>query len=177
MMDLLLDGVVWFRAAIVIAVAAVIALAVAWSRRGAPRRLVIAASLHLSHACLFGLMGLGHLVAVSIEMARGTLEGSPWLLYPLGLALFVPAALIAATAPRLRTAGPSARRRLAVLDASILLFLTALGPSAVLGIPAALNLLHLASARRAVERAVLVLSGLFYLAIFAASLVTDGGDF
>jgi hypothetical protein len=89
----------------------------------------------------------------------------------------VPAALIAATVPRLRTAEPSARRRLAVLDASILLFLLALGPSAVLGIPAALNLLHLASARRAVERTVLVMSGLFYAAIFAASLLTDGGDF
>ncbi len=176
MMDLLLDGVTWFRAAMVIAVVSVIALAVAGSRRW-PRRLAIAASLHLSHACVIGIMGLGHLVAVSIEAARGTLEGSPWVLYPLGLALLVPAALIAATVPRLRTAEPSARRRLAVLDGSILLFLLALGPSAVLGIPAALNLLHLASARRAVERTVLVLSGLFYLAIFAASLVTDGGDF
>ena len=175
MLDLLLDGVTWFRAAMVIAVASVTALAVA-GRRG-PRRLAIAASLHLSHACVIGIMGLGHLVAVSIEAARGTLEGSPWVLYPLGLALLVPAALIAATVPRLRTAESSARRRLAVLDASILLFLLALGPSAVLGIPAALNLLHLASARRAVERTVLVLSGLFYAAIFAASLLTDGGDF
>ena len=98
-------------------------------------------------------------------------------LYPLGLALAAPAWLIVATVPRLRTAERSARRRLAALDACILAVLIALGPSAVLGVPAALNLVHLASARRAVERTVLVLTALFYLAIFAASLVQGGGDF
>ncbi len=176
MMDLLLDGVTWFRAAMVIALAAVTALAVAGSRRcAAPTR------HHRVSAPVSRLRDRHHGPGppggrVDRGGARHA-EGSPWLLYPLGLALFVPAALIAATVPRLRTAETSARRRLSVLDASILLFLLALGPSAVLGIPAALNLLHLASARRAVERTVLVLSGLFYLAIFAASLLTDGGDF
>jgi len=41
------------------------------------------------------VMGLGHLLAVSTKLMQGTLHGSPALLFPMGVAIVVPAALLA----------------------------------------------------------------------------------
>ena len=47
---------------------------------------------------MIGIMASGHLIAVSINAAQGTLQGSPWFLYTVGLALAVPAWWLAGVA-------------------------------------------------------------------------------
>jgi hypothetical protein len=178
MIELLLNAALWFPAALVIATAVTALQMARAAKRGVPRRLATLAALHTYYGFVIGVMGTGHLVAVTIRAVQGTLaQGVTWPLYPLGFALAIPAALMVASAARLPEAEPTHRRRLTVLDACLGLFLIALLTSAPLAIPAILNLLYLRSTRPAVDRAVVMTSALTYLAMFVASLVLGGGDF
>jgi hypothetical protein len=176
--ELLLNAALWFPAALVLATAATAVQRARAAKRGTPRRIATLAALHTCYGCVIGVMGTGHLVAVTIRAVQGTLaQGVTWPLYPLGFALAIPAALMVASAARLPAAEATQRRRLTVLDAWLALVLIALLTSAPLAIPALLNLVYLRSARPAVDRAVLMTTALTYLAMFVASLVLGGGDF
>src|SRR5687768_12995519 len=54
----------------------------------------IMAVMNLYVGVMLAVMGVGHLMAVTAELAMDALEGSPLLLYPIGLAIVVPALLI-----------------------------------------------------------------------------------
>jgi hypothetical protein len=52
----------------------------------------ILAVMNLFTGVMLFIMGFGHLLAVTVKIAQGTLvRGSPWLFYPIGLAIVVPA--------------------------------------------------------------------------------------
>ena len=177
MIELLLDATLWFPAALVIATALTAVQLFRAAKRGTSRRVATLAALHIYYGCVIGVMGTGHLVAVTIRAVQGTLaEGVTWPLYPLGFALAIPAALMMVGAARLRSEDTKPRW-LAALDLWLALLLIALLTSAPLAIPAILNLICLRSRRRAVERAVVMTTALVYLAMFVASLVLGGGDF
>ena len=54
------------------------------------RRQVILGAMNLFYGCMIGIMAFGHLLAVTVKLAQGTLASSLWILYPLGLALAIP---------------------------------------------------------------------------------------
>jgi hypothetical protein len=128
--------------------------------------------LDLFYGVLIGVMAGGHLLAVGIAHARGTLAGSPLLLYPLGLALAVPAWSLVLGAPRLATGAASARLRARILDAWLGSALLLLGlHNLPLAVPALLHLAYPFHAGRPLGRAIVGVALVLYLALFAGSLV------
>jgi hypothetical protein len=171
LLELLVDESKWLSAAMLLAALAV----VAWGLRRRERtwdRWATLASLDLFYGVLIGVMAGGHLLAVGIVHARGTLAGSPWLLYPLGLALAVPAWGLVLGAPRLATGAPSARLRARILDAWLGSALLLLGlHNLPLAFPALLHLAYPFHAGRPLGRTIVGVALVLYLALFAGSLV------
>jgi hypothetical protein len=134
--------------------------------------------LNLAYGIFLGTMGLGHLVAVAIKSALGTLPATTsWMVWPLGFALAVPSFWIAVNALRLPRDEAGFGRQLVALDAGLVLLLVSLGPSAVLGIPALLNLGYRFSTGTTARAAITAVSCAGYLALLAAFLVTGPGNF
>ena len=79
----------WLLVALTAALAAVAAL---YARHHAalPPRQLITAMMNLFAGVTLAIMGGGHLLAVTIRLVQRSLEGSPWLLYPIGIAIVVP---------------------------------------------------------------------------------------
>ena len=95
--ELILTERNWMPAAMAIAFIAV-AARLRTDRHTVPNRLRTLRALTLFYGVMIGIMASGHLIAVSIKAAQGTLQGSPWFLYTLGLALAVPAWWLACVA-------------------------------------------------------------------------------
>ena len=166
---LVLDEGKWLAFAMVVAALVVGTRALRPASRPSASALPAAPSLFT--ALVIGIMGFGHLLAVTVKLAQGTLQGSPWVLYPLGLALVIPATWLARVA--LRPAGERAwRRRLAALNGALALVVVALGLHNVpLAVPALLNVACLLSSRRALGWTFLGAALLANLALLAGALV------
>ena len=166
---LALDESKWLAFAMVVAVAVVGGRALLSTRPAPP--LALLGALNLFYALVIGVMACGHLLAVTLKLAQGTLRGSPWVLYPFGIALLVPAAWLARRA--LVPASDLAwRKRTAVLNGCLAFVLLALGlHNAPLIVPALLNVAYLFHARRAVGRTVLSAAAFVNLALLVGALV------
>ena len=120
------------------------------------------ALLDAVYGTVIGIMASAHLLAVSIVAARSELSASPWLVFPLGIALAVPAWWL--VAETFSTAGRV--RRSPWLNGWLFVALLALGlTNWPLAAPAALNLAHTLQRRRAIGRALVALAALFYLGL------------
>ena len=106
----------WLPIAMAIALAAVIAVSVRDAHANARDRIQKAMNLFVGVTLL--VMGIGHLLAVTTKLLQGTLNGSPALLYPIGVAIVIPSALIIANANRAKSAASTAgwRRRWSCSD-------------------------------------------------------------
>ena len=104
--QLIVNEGTWLPVAMSVALAAT-----AWlfmrHRRASPARLVITAAMNLFVAVTLAVMGAGHLLAVTVKLAQGTLQGSPWLLYPIGIAVSVPSWLLVRHALRVPASSAS----------------------------------------------------------------------
>ena len=116
-------------------------------------------AMNVFFGCVIGIMTIGHLLAVSVKFSEGTLQSSPWFLYPLGIGLTVPAwwlALRSATYVR-----DEARfwRSLAWLNVGLGAGLVVVGLVNIpLAIPAALNVAYQFHRRAAVGRTIVGLA-------------------
>lgn len=167
-----LDESKWLFTALLLSVLAVLVLIDRRSWRKGPLRPTILRAMHLFYGCTIAVMAFGHLLAVSVEWARGTLEGSPWFLLPLGLVLFVPSAWLMFRFARPTPDVDRGRSTTAALDVGLGLALLALGPhNAPLAAPAALNLAYLFHSRRAVGWTIVSVTVAADAALFVGSLV------
>ena len=92
----------WLPLAMAIALATV---AVQWLRHSRfNRRDRIMEAMNLFVGVTLIVMGIGHLLAVTTKLQQGALNGSPALLYLIGVAIVVPAGLIVKNATRARAA-------------------------------------------------------------------------
>lgn len=89
---------------------ALLAVAVMMIRRQptTPTRLLALSAMSLFFALTVGTMAFGHLLAVTVKLVAGTLEGSIAMFYLIGAALAVPSWWLAARSIRLST-DPAAR--------------------------------------------------------------------
>ena len=128
-----------------------------------------ARALELAYGVMIGSMGSGHLLAVVIVLARGTLDGSPLLLLSLGAALAVPGWwLVSCTLRRQPRSGGTS----IALQAWLAVLLLAMGPHNLpLAAPAGLSIAYRASHRRAAKTALLVGTVLLYGALFVGATV------
>jgi hypothetical protein len=155
MIDYVKNETLWFPTAIVIA-SVVTAILVA-------RRATTARALSVFYGCTIGVMGSGHVIAVTIRALDGTLsDGLRWFLYPLGLVIAVPAWLLVAS---------TTIRRMTILHAILIVVFVAQGPSATLAIPAVMNLIYLHVAKPAVRVAMVALSAVLYTGLFVTAMI------
>ncbi len=170
--ELVLDESKWLAAAMLVSLLVVGAWLLRMRGERAFDRLAILGAMNRYYACMLGIMGCGHLLAVAVSGARGTLQGSPWVLYPLGLALAVPAWLLFSGAPGLVAGDERWSRRTAALNAWLGVCLLAFGlHNSPLAAPAALNLAYQFHRRRAVGWMIVTVSIAANVALFAGSLV------
>ncbi len=143
MLDLLLNEDLWFPTATMIALVAVISLIFKQHRLNISRRTKIVCGLNLFYGFVIGIMGFGHLLAVTIKTVLGTLPAStnPWFVFPLGFALAIPSWWLVANVGGLRRNGKPARLKATVLN--VWLGIILLVPALPLAVPAALNVLLL----------------------------------
>ena len=152
MLDLVLNEDLWFPVATGIALVATMGWVHGARSRDLSRRTKTAYGLNLFYGCLIGIMGFGHLQAVTIKTVLGTLPPStnPWFVFPLGFALAIPAWWLVASLRGLARNEKRARRKAVVLNvwlgAVLLVF------AWPLAVPAAADVLLLVRNRPAARR-------------------------
>jgi hypothetical protein len=151
----------WLPTAMAIALAAVLALSVRLAHATARERTQAAMSLFVGVTLL--VMGIGHLLAVTTKLLQGTLNGSPALLYLIGVAIVVPSTLIVFNANRAKAA---------VLHYWMAATLVVLGLINIpLAIPALLTIAYRKHSRARTGLLILVAFVLVNLALFAGGML------
>lgn len=168
----ILDESQWLAASMTLALVGV--ALVLGRRRGEPvsgrRRAMVA--LNLFFGVVVGTMALGHLLAVTVELASGTLRGSAVPLYLIGLALAAPSWCLIGFALRLSAGRVASDRGSLAFNAWLVVTLVALGlHNLPLALPGLLNIGYRLHARRAVGRAILGTALVVQLALFVGALV------
>ena len=143
MLDLLLNEDLWFPTATAIALVAVMALVFRQSGPNISRRVKVVCGLNVFYGFVIGIMGFGHLLAVTIKTALGTLPSStnPWFIFPLGFALAIPAWWLVASVGALASDVKAARLKAMALN--VWLGIVLLVPAWPLAVAAAVNVLVL----------------------------------
>ncbi len=135
--------------------------------------------------CLFtGLFiagsATGHLVAVTLKLAWGTLEGSVGGLYAIGVVLAIPSVLLVAHGWRLTQGKGDPGRKVVVLNGLMITALVVTGPRNLpLALPALLTVAYARHRRPAVGRAILVSACVVGALLLAGSFLffMSGGSF
>ena len=169
---LVLDESHWLPLTMVVSAIVVVAQARRHRLQGVPRKSSTLCGLNLFYGSMLGIMASGHILAVTVTAVQGTLQRSPWFLYPLGLALALPAWWLVVAGGRLRGAqGPTSRTAMA-LNAWLGIGLMAIGPQNwPLAAPSVLNIAYRFQVRPAVRLAIVSVVGVGYLALLAGALV------
>ena len=151
----------WLPMAMGLALAAV---AVQWlrhSRFAARDRVMEAMNLFVGATLL--VMGIGHLLAVTTKLLQGSLNGSPVLLYAIGVVIVIPAALILLNANRAKAA---------VFNGWMAATLVLLGLiNTPLAIPALLNIAYSKHSRARSGVAIVAAFVLVNLGLFAGGMM------
>ncbi len=121
-------------------------------------RIRIMAAMNLYVGVMLAVMGAGHLLAVTAELVLDSLEGSPLLLYPIGLAIVVPALLIIRHTRTLLRPGDD-RRTTVALHAWLAATLVILGTvNTPLAVPALLSVAYRLHGRRWIGIAIVAMA-------------------
>jgi hypothetical protein len=145
-----------------------------FARRAAFRgRAGVLGEMSLFYGTMIGTMGFGHLLAVTIKYAQGTLEPALSLMYLLGLVLAVPGWWLAVIALRYIRGADSVAPRLLALNVWLAIALLVLGlPNLPLAVPALLNIAYQHyRQRRVVGWTIAGVAAVANLALFVGSLV------
>jgi hypothetical protein len=169
---LVLDESKWLSTSMLLSIIAALVLAVRQRGQSLSPRFKIIGAMNLFYGYMIGLMSFGHLLAVTVKVFQGTLEGSLWILYPLGLALVIPAWWLVFDAGRIASFEQRWQGKLVALNAWLGLCLLALGfHNLPLAGPAALNIAYQFHTRPIVGWTIVSAAIVAMLALFIASLV------
>ena len=151
----------WLPLAMLTAGASVL---IAWFRHTArPRRDRVQHAMNLFVGATLTVMGIGHLLAVSIKIFDGTLRGSPALLYAIGAAVLLPATLLVLKADRATAPW---------LNAWMAVTLIVLGLVNVpLAVPTLLNVAYSRHSRPRVGWSIVAAALLVHAALFAGGVM------
>lgn len=139
---------------------------------GVEARSRIEAALSLFFAITIGTMAFGHLLAVSVKLALGTLQGSLLVLGGIGFALAVPAAVLAFHTLRSLARGRTDTRLAIWLNAWLAATLVLLGVHNLpLALPGLLGIAYHLHSRPLVGRAILASAVILGVGLFIGSLV------
>ena len=144
MLSILLNEDLWFPAAVTLGLIATAGF-VSLKRTALPAMSTrVLCGLNLFYGVLIGIMGFGHLLAVTIKVAQGTLPETTnlWFVYPFGIGLAFPAWWLVATVVGLTQGERTARTR--AIGLNVWLGLALIVPGGPLAAPALLNVAMLA---------------------------------
>ena len=171
LLALIVDESKWLTASLAVALLAVVLMTIRRRPDVSGRQQALAA-MSLFFALTVGMMAFGHLLAVSVKLALGTLEGSIAPFYAIGVALAVPSWWLVAHTPQVLTADVSPPTTTITLNAWVVATLLVMGlHNLPLAVPGLLTIAYASQSRRAVGW---VLVGLFVaitLSLFVGSLV------
>ena len=137
-----------------------------------PTRRRVVAAMSLFFGVTIGTMALGHLSAVTTKLALGTLEGSPPLLYTIGIVLAVPSGWLIHRSLRLLGSDEERGKATTALNAWLAVTLLALGVHNLpLAVPGLLNVGYQLQSNRGAGRAIVALAVLVNLGLFVGSLL------
>ena len=151
----------WLPLAMAIALAMAAVQCLRHSRFTTRDRVMEAMNLFVGVTLL--VMGAGHLLAVTTKLVQGTLNGSPALLYVIGVAIVIPATLIVLNARRARAVS---------LNGWMAGVLVVLGVVNIpLAIPALLNIAYGKHSRAIAGWVIVAAALLINLGLFAGGLI------
>lgn len=137
-------------------------------RREGPTQARVLAAMYRFFGATIGTMTIGHLLAVTVKASQGTLNASPWVLYPLGLGLTIPSWWLVAHARDERGDG----RAVTAVNAGLGIALVAIGLVNIpLAVPAALNLGYRFHRRPATGKAIVVLAVVTNILLFVGGVI------
>jgi len=168
---LIVDESKWLPVAMGVAMLAVAILLFRRSQPEIPTRRCVLAAMNMFFAVTIWTMALGHFLAVTTKLALGTLEGSPPVLYLIGVVLIVPAWWLIHHTRHALASGSDGRTALA-LNAWLAVTLLALGiHNLPLAVPALLNIGYHLHSRRAVGWAIVGMAVVVNVGLFVGALV------
>ena len=138
---------------------------------GLPTTRLVMAAMNLFAGVMLATMGAGHVLAVTTKWLVGTLEGSPLILYPIGVAVLAPSWLVIAHT-RAILGNVDTGRTTTALNAWLAVTLMALGlHNLPLAAPSLLNIGYRLHSRRAIGMAIVSIAVVFNVALFVGALV------
>jgi hypothetical protein len=170
LLALIVDEGKWLSASMAVALFVVVVLCRRHRHRPSTTR--VAAAMNLFAGTTIGAMAFGHLLAVSIKLALGTLrDGSLVVFYVIGIVLAVPAALVIRHTWHILTRDDAGQRTI-VLNAWLSITLLALGlHNLPLAAPSLLTIAYQLHSRRAVGWAIVGLAVVMNVGLLVASLI------
>lgn len=137
-----------------------------------PVRARILAAMNLFFAITIGTMAFGHLLAVTIKLTVGTLEGSVLAFYLIGIALAVPSWWLVPHTRRILDPDDEHGRATLGLNGWLTMTLLALGiHNLPLAAPGILNMAYYLNSRRFVGWGIVAIAVLLNAGLFVGSLV------
>jgi hypothetical protein len=169
---LIVDESKWLTASMGLALVAVTGLLYRQRQSHLPARCRILAAMNLFFGVTIGTMALGHLSAVTVKLASGTLEGSVPVLYAIGLAVAVPSWWLIHHTRRVLASSDDHGRATLGLNAWVSLTLLALGVHNLpLAVPGVLNIGYHLHSGRAVGWAIIAIAVVVHVGLFIGSVI------
>lgn len=172
LITLVLDESKWLPASMAFAIMAIAIMLYRQRQSVSPPRHRVLAAMNLFFGITIGSMAFGHLLAVTIKLLLGTLEGSVPLFYLIGIALAVPAFWLIIHTRRVLTPSDGHARATLVLNAWLAITLLTLGfHNLPLAAPAFFNIGYHLHSRRVVGWVIVSLAVVVNVGLFIGSLI------
>jgi hypothetical protein len=170
--SIIVDESKWLTGSLGVALLAVALLLYRHRNSKLPTRRRVLAAMNLFFGVTIGSMAFGHLLAVTIKLALGTLEGSVLVVYAIGVALAVPSWwLVHHTRSRFASDHDNGRATL-ILNAWLAITLLAMGVHNLpLAAPAFFNIGYHLHSRRVVGWAIVIMAVVVNVGLFIGSLI------
>jgi hypothetical protein len=171
-LDLIVDESKWLTFSLALACLAVVMMLARSRQRPRPWADSIGVAMSLFFAVTIGTMAAGHLLAVTVKLAMGTLDGGVLRFYLIGAALAVPSWSLLAHVSRLAIRGAATNRTTVALNVWVAGTLLAMGlHNLPLAAPGLINMIYLRQPRPMLGWALVGLSVVVNLGLLAGSLV------
>jgi hypothetical protein len=167
----IVDESKWLTASMALALLTVALLLYRHRGTGLPGRRRVLAAMTLFFGVTIGSMAFGHLLAVTVKLALGTLEGSVPAFYAIGVALAAPSWWLIGHTRGVLASERHGRKTL-LLNAWMAATLLSLGPyNLPLALPAFLNISYHLHSRRAVGWALVGAAAVLNVGLFVGSQI------
>jgi hypothetical protein len=161
----------WLPLAMTVAAVSVSILIARQRGSAVPRSRLVMPAMNLFAGVMLATMGTGHVLAVTTKLLFGTLEGSPLVLYPIGVAVLVPSWLVIAQTRAILENADTVRKTTG-LNVWLAVTLMALGlHNLPLAAPSLLNIGYRLHSRRAIGTAIVSVAVVFNVALFIGALM------